>query len=239
MSATLAGPEIRRSRRRGSLPAESAKGMATSPALGRKSEHELDPATVRLFEEEAERRAAGLQGREMRIEFTLAIAFLVAAGATALALNSDVTASFGIVFAAVVAMAIAARVKFYVGTGWGTPTQLVLVPMLFVLPAPVVPLYVALGHVLAKAPECISGSERPNRMIVAVGDAWYALGPALVLSLAGADVLDWSDWPIYVAALAAQFAFDFGVSTVQARWGLGMPLRTELGELSIVWVVDA
>jgi HD-GYP domain-containing protein (c-di-GMP phosphodiesterase class II) len=210
-----------------------------STALRRNNDHELDPATVRLFEEERERRTAGLVGRERRIEFALAYSFLAAALAAELFLNASQGFSVGIAIVSVAAFAIAARVKFYVGTGWGTPTQLVFVPMLFLLPTPAVPLLIALGLVLAKAPECLSGKERPNRMMVAVGDAWYTLGPVLVLSLAGSELPVWSDWPIYVAALAAQFAFDFAVSTLQARFGLGIPVRTQLNELLVVWSVDA
>jgi HD-GYP domain-containing protein (c-di-GMP phosphodiesterase class II) len=214
--------------------------MATSSALRRNIEAELDPTTIRSLEEERVRRATGLVGRELRIELMLAASFLVAAAAAALTLPSSVDFNLGVAVAAVLAFALAARVRFYAGTGWGAPTELIFVPMLFLLPAPAVPLLVAFALVLAKAPECLAGKERPNRMAVAVGDAWYTLGPVLVLALAttgGGPA--WSDWPIYLGALGAQFAFDFGASVFQSRFGLGLPLRPQLSELAAVWFVDA
>jgi HD-GYP domain-containing protein (c-di-GMP phosphodiesterase class II) len=214
--------------------------LATSSALRRNIEAELDPTTIRSLEEERARRAAGLVGRELRIELTLAATFLVAATAAALTLPSSVDFNLGVAVVAVLAFALAARVRFYAGTGWGAPTELIFVPMLFLLPVPAVPLLVALALVLAKIPECLAGEERPNRMAVAVGDAWYTLGPVLVLSLAHAGgPPDWGDWPIYLGALGAQFGFDFGASVFQSRFGLGIPLRLQLSELATVWFVDA
>ena len=39
--------------------------------------------------------------------------------------------------------------------------------------------------------------------------AWHAVGPALVLGLAGEGPPKLSDWPIYVLALLSQFAYRF------------------------------
>jgi HD-GYP domain-containing protein (c-di-GMP phosphodiesterase class II) len=43
-----------------------------------------------------------------------------------------------------------------------------------------------------------------------MSSAAHALGPVLVVAFAHGLPLRWSAWPVYVAALAAQFAFDFG-----------------------------
>jgi HD-GYP domain-containing protein (c-di-GMP phosphodiesterase class II) len=71
------------------------------------------------------------------------------------------------------------------------------------------------------------------------GDAWHAFGPALVLLLAGATAPVWTDWPWYVAALAAQFAVDFGVYAARAQLALDIPGREQLRVLGWVWLVDA
>ena len=67
-----------------------------------------------------------------------------------------------------------------------------------------------------------------SRAIVELGDALYSVGPVLVLVLAGADdTPTFGDWPIYVLALAVQFAGDLAVST--ARRGSGSARRRPHG----------
>ena len=110
----------------------------------------------------------------------------------------------------VVTYVIARRVQYPVGSAWSAPTQLVFVPMLFVLPTPIVPLVVAGCSVLERLPPVISGHLGPSRLLAAVGDSFYALGPALVLVLFGAQVFAWDNWPVFVLAFAAQVAFDLG-----------------------------
>ena len=53
-------------------------------------------------------------------------------------------------------------------------------PMLLLLPTPLVPLLVAAGLVLARASEAVRGRVALARSLLAV-DAWFALGPVLVL----------------------------------------------------------
>ena len=86
--------------------------------------------------------------------------------------------------------ALVSRVEFPVGAGNVLPTQLVLVPMLVLLPPATVPLLVAAGLVLARlwtrcaaaAPRCGCSSRSPT--------PGTPSGPALVLVLAGAPQLD-------------------------------------------------
>ena len=138
-----------------------------------------------------------------------------------------------------VAYAIAFRLDFEVGSGSAVPTQLILVPMLFVLPVGMVPLAVAAGILLGSGLEYARGTIQIGRVFVRLSDSWYAVGPALVLGLAGESEPDLGQWPIYVAALAAQFAFDYG-STVIRQWAtLGVPPRLHLRTMGSVYVIDA
>ena len=57
-----------------------------------------------------------------------------------------------------------ARVRFPIGYGFTIPTQLVLVPMLFLLPLGAVPLLVAAGMVLGALPEYLRGERHPSRV---------------------------------------------------------------------------
>ena len=61
-----------------------------------------------------------------------------------------------------------------------------------------------------------------------VVNAWYAIGPALVLGLAGEGPPRSADWPLYLAALVAQFALDFAVTAAREWIALGVPPRIHL-----------
>jgi HD-GYP domain-containing protein (c-di-GMP phosphodiesterase class II) len=84
----------------------------------------------------------------------------------------------------------------------------VFVPMLFVLPTPFVPLIVAGCFLAGELPQAVGGHLSLTRALARIGDSFYSLGPALVLVQFGGQVFSWANWPLYVAALVAQFAFD-------------------------------
>jgi hypothetical protein len=119
---------------------------------------------------------------------------------------------------------IARRVQYPVGSAWTAPTQLAFVPMLFVLPTPFVPLVVAGCSVLERLQQVVRGHLGPTRLLAAVGDSFYALGPALVLVLvlADAQTFAWRHWPVYVAAFAAQIAFDAGAGLSRTWFAEGV-----------------
>jgi HD-GYP domain-containing protein (c-di-GMP phosphodiesterase class II) len=157
----------------------------------------------------------------------------------ALTLDSERSPSMLTVSLLTLGYAVASRVEFEVGSGSAVPTQLLLVPMLFLLPTPAVPLFVALGYVLGHLPDQIRGRAPGERSVVLLGNSWHAVGPALVLSLASEPAIDLANWPIFVAALAAQFALDLASSTVRERLAVGVAPRLLLRPLGWVFVVDA
>ena len=76
--------------------------------------------------------------------------------------------------------------------------------------ARLLPLAVCAALVLASMPELVRRRMPVDRLALSVVSSWHAVGPALVLSVAGARTRrPWREVPIYAAALAAQFAFDF------------------------------
>ena len=81
------------------------------------------------------------------------------------------------------------------------PTELVLVPMLFLLPTPVVPLVVSVSWALGRLIDYATGRTSVHRAFHVFGDCWHSVGPALVLVVAGAQVFSWEDWPVYAVAL--------------------------------------
>jgi HD-GYP domain-containing protein (c-di-GMP phosphodiesterase class II) len=65
------------------------------------------------------------------------------------------------------------------------------------------------------------------------------VGPALVLIVAGAQVLAWDMWPVYALALLAQFGFDFAATWMRMRLIEGSAPRSELRLLAPVYGLDA
>jgi HD-GYP domain-containing protein (c-di-GMP phosphodiesterase class II) len=207
--------------------------------LGLGRETDLHPAIGDAIERDDERQRKALERRERIAETFLAVATLAAG--TVLVLLAPPGRAFDPLLAAalVVAFAIAYRVRFHDGTGYTPPTQLILVPMLLLLPPSTVPLLVALAMTLGNGERVLRGKLHPQRLALSLGDALHAVGPALVLVLAAPDEPSWSALPIYAAALAAQFLVDL-VSTLLRDWfvvGLGLQIKLPL--IGWTWFVDA
>jgi HD-GYP domain-containing protein (c-di-GMP phosphodiesterase class II) len=141
-------------------------------------------------------------------EASAAGAFVVLAGALAVFGSSARSFSIPALVVAVVAYLAAAQVQYPVGSAWTAPTQLVFVPMLFVLPTPFVPLIVGACSVADRLPQAFRGGLSPARALAGLGDSFYSLGPAFVLVLFGGQVFSWVNWPMFLLAFLAQIAFD-------------------------------
>jgi putative nucleotidyltransferase with HDIG domain len=130
------------------------------------------------------------------------------------------------------------RVRFYIGAGYTVPTQVVLVPMLFLLPTPLVPALVALAQLVGDLPDLRTRRLHPERALHSVGDSWYALAPALILTVTGATPFQPDLWPIYLFALAGQFVLDLTVNAVRDWFELGVPPRLSVTDNGLIYAVD-
>ena len=165
--------------------------------------------------------------------------FLAVAVPITVLLPSERSPSALVVFGLIVAYAAAFRLDFEVGAGFAIPTELVLVPMLFILPLGVVPICVAGAILLARM---IDGARRAlhvERTLLGIGDAWHAVGPVAVLAAAGQTAPRLGHWPLYVAALMAQFLVDFAATAIRGRVALGIPAHEQLRSFVPVWVMDS
>jgi putative nucleotidyltransferase with HDIG domain len=169
----------------------------------------------------------------------LGLPFLAAAAALALLFDSGRALDSGPAIALVLSYAALSQVRFFAGAGHTVPTQLVFVTMLFTLPTEIVPLLVLAGMVIGNIPDYVRGRLHPARALMLPGDAWHAIGPALVLLAAGVTAPVGDAWVWLVPALAAQFAIELVVSTVRSRLALDIALRDQLRALEWVWLVDA
>ena len=164
--------------------------------------------------------------------------FIVSTGALAVLAHSSRTLSLSALAVTVVTYLIAGRVQYPVGSSWTAPTQLAFVPMLFVLPRPWVPLIVAACSVADRVPAVVDGRVALTRLVARVGDSFYALGPALVLVLFGAQVFSWGRWPVLALAFGAQVAFDAGAGLGRTWFAERVPPAVQLPMLWL-YVTDA
>jgi HD-GYP domain-containing protein (c-di-GMP phosphodiesterase class II) len=173
----------------------------------------------------------------------LALGFLGVAGAAAIVAtallvdggNSFTPARFAFF---VVLYALVSRVEFEIGIGSAIPTQLVLVPMLFALHTGLVPAAVLLALLLRTVGDRPWPLRSPTRALAHFAFASHAVGPVLVLAFAGGLPLRWSAWPIYLFALAAQFATDFLNAALNGA-ATGVSIRAILRDAPSVYMVDA
>ena len=192
-----------------------------------------------LLTEARQRARTGLRGRERWVSLAMGGGFLTAAAAMALLLQWERPLRPATAVLLVLALALVSRIEFEIGTGSVVPTQLVLVPMLLLLPPPVVPLCVAAGYLLGGLVDHTQGRRHLQRLAVLLGSCWHALGPALVLSLFASPTSRWSQWPLYLGALAAQFALDFTSSAGREWLAFGHSPRKLLPFFRWVYTVDA
>jgi HD-GYP domain-containing protein (c-di-GMP phosphodiesterase class II) len=197
------------------------------------------PNIERLFARGRARAVSRARGRERRVEMGTAFAFLAVALAMALLIDSPRALDFPTLAVLVLAYVVTCRAKFDFADGYTVPTELVLVPMLFLLPTPMVPLVVSLSWALGRLIDYATGKTSVHRAFHVFGDCWHAVGPALVLIAAGAQVFSWQDWPVYAVALLAQLAFDFAAATARTWLIDGTPPRAELRLIAPVYALDA
>ena len=200
---------------------------------------EFDPVAEGLIEDGRARRGSRLRSRELWASAADGGVFLAIASTLMFLSDSAADASPLLMLVLVGAYALAYNVEFEVGPGLAVATELVFVPMLFLLPLELVPFCVAAGVMLGNVVELAEGKIRLERVLGRFGEASYSLGPVLVLAAAGVTAADQAAPWILLLALAAQFAFDFVHAATHARIALGISPRVFIRDLSVAWIVDA
>ena len=113
---------------------------------------------------------------------------------------------------------LAARIEFSIGAGYAVPTQLVLVPMLLLLPTPLVPLLVGAAPWSARRPGTRSAASRPAASLFAPADALVRARARRGARRIGAQTPGWDHWPPTWLALAAQLVRRERRSIARAAW---------------------
>jgi diguanylate cyclase (GGDEF)-like protein len=199
----------------------------------------LQSATERLLESSWTQRERRASRRELAVDATAAALFVASAAALGL-LGYTASLRPGLAALLIAVYALVARIEFPVGAGYVVPTQLILVPMLLLLAPAVVPVAVCIGLVVGATVDWSLGRVPPRRVLSAVPDAWHAIGPALVLVIAGSPTIGFDQLPLLAAAFAAGCIVDLASSLVRMRLAGVVPeLKLQMRVIAVVWAVDA
>ena len=177
----------------------------------------LPPGIQRLLAESRRRMPRAVAARERRAELIAGGTFVAVAVLIAVLVPTDRSLDWSTAVVATIALGLSSMVVFEVGSVHTYPTQVAFVPMLFVLPTELVPLFVLAGLLIGKLASTFSGQLAPGRVLMAAGDSWFAIGPTLVLIAAGAPSAASAAWYVLLAALASQFAVESVASSVRER----------------------
>jgi HD-GYP domain-containing protein (c-di-GMP phosphodiesterase class II) len=191
-----------------------------------------------LIEQSRHLAATPLGDRDRLASLLLAVPFLVVSVALTMLAHSSRQAGLWTFVVFIGSYALASRIDFEIGTGSAVPTQLVLVPMLALLPVQDVPLCVLVGLLLGSLPDYARGRVPVDRSVLRFVNSWHAVGPALVLIAAGQPRPTPRNLGIYALALVAQFAFDFGSTALRDRLGLGVSPFSLVRFMVWIWAVD-
>jgi hypothetical protein len=197
----------------------------------------VSPAIEDSVQRARKQRPEPLSDRLLLTESVFAVLFVVAAIAL-IEIGHPGHVPVGAAVVLTIAFAVLSRFEFEVGAGYTVATQLIFVPMLFVLPPEVAPALVAAGRMLSGLPDFVTGNLPGDRVISRLADSWYSLGPAVVFAAASVDGAHWGDWGWWLLALLAQLALDFTVSSARERLGTGLAPDVHVRELVPVWTVD-
>jgi HD-GYP domain-containing protein (c-di-GMP phosphodiesterase class II) len=192
-----------------------------------------------LIEQSREMAARPLGDRDRLASLLLGAGFFATALGLAVAVDSRREAGIWVFLIFVVSYAISSRIEFEIGTGSAPPTQLVLVPMLVLLPVTYVPLCVLGGLLLGGLPDYARSRIPIDRSVLRFVNSWHAVGPALILIAVGEPEPTPRHLPIYALALSAQFLFDFASTALRDRLGRGVSPLSLVRFMVWIWAVDS
>ena len=181
-------------------------------------------------------RTGGLSRADRRGELVAGGGFLLAA--LLLAATHDAGgASLGLVLLFVLAMAAASNARLDLGAGFTVPTEVVFVPMLFLLPSAWAPVLVVLSLMLGMLPAVLTGRTSAERLAAVPGNSWFAIGPAVILTAFGDHRPD-AHWGVLILALASQLACDFAANLLRERVREGMSISLLAEEAWRAYLLD-
>jgi putative nucleotidyltransferase with HDIG domain len=179
---------------------------------------------------------SGMTARDWTAEAFVMFAFAAATFALFLAAPPHAFAVFPAGLA-VVLLVLATRVRFDTPLGFTVATQVAFVPVLFALPLALTPPAVMATFALSSLYDVVRGRSHPSRILLAVGNSVFALGPVVVFALAHV-IPAHAALPLLLGALAAQFVVDFAMSSLRLAIAREANLASQLRD-TWIYAVDA
>lgn len=175
------------------------------------------------------------------LEGAFALALIVAA---VLLVEFAPTAGWGPwpqVLGVVLLACVASAVNFQVGAGWSSPMQIAQVPLWLLVPAGYLPLVVAATLVAGQAlSDRLSSNGRSFRhALLAAGDAWHAVGAAVVLALVGVPEASVEQFGWFALIFAGQVVADALYAVVHGPIALRLTVGRSLVSTAWISIVDA
>jgi hypothetical protein len=185
-----------------------------------------------------QRLAVPMEDRESVVVGTLALGYVVAALAAALALPGGRDLEPLVLLVLFAAYVGVSRIRFDVGAGYVSAEQLVYVPLLFVAPLPLVLLLVPVAFLLSDLPDILAGRAHRDRWMNALADSWFVLGAVLVLGFLAPGNPQLELAPVYLGALAGQVALGTLAASAREYFVGRLSVRDELRSAATAYQLD-
>ncbi|HWH45653.1 MAG TPA: HD domain-containing phosphohydrolase, partial [Thermoleophilaceae bacterium] len=180
-----------------------------------------------------------MERRERVAVVSMALLFVVAAGAIALLVPNQREIDPVVVAALVLGYAAICRVEFEIGNGMAVPEALLFPPLLLLAPLPLVPLLVAGAFLLSRAPEFLRREQHIDRWLYSLSDSWFSIGPVLVLAALDPGMAHFGTVHVFALAFLAQLAAGT-VAALTVEWiGIGTHPGDTIRSAGWAYGVDA
>jgi HD-GYP domain-containing protein (c-di-GMP phosphodiesterase class II) len=197
-----------------------------------------DPRVEALLRAAPIRQAEPLSRRDRLAESGLAMVLLAVIAAFAVWAPAPATSTAVLALLLGGVYAVARRVEFSVGDCTASPTLIAVFPMLVLLHPAVALASIVCGTLVSRGDEYFRRETHPDHVLLAFGDAWYAVGPALVIALAGGAV-SLAHAPVYLAAFVTLVVTDNLTSSLRMWLALGVAPDVQLRLNAIASAIDA
>jgi len=177
--------------------------------------------------------------RERTVTTASAVLFLIVAVACAIWLPSERSVDPWVIALLVGGYVAVSQVRFEFGGSFVVPEQLVLVPMLLIVPLPLVLLLAGLASAAAILPDVLNSSRHRERWVANLADSWFVVGPVLVLGTLAPGAPELGAIEVYALAFVAQMAVDFTWTMVRDRLIDRVPLAEMASSFAGTARVDA
>ncbi|MEA2282884.1 MAG: hypothetical protein QOK21_3491 [Solirubrobacteraceae bacterium] len=200
---------------------------------------EVDPQLESLLRTAKSRAASPLAARDRLVEAASAALLIATIAALAVWVPSTRDSALGTALILLIGLVAASGVRFSLGASTGSPTEPLLIAALLLLPPAEVVILVVVADICVRLPDYLRRRTHPDHILLHFGDAWHAVGPAVIAGMLVTGAPSLSSVPVLVAALATQVALDSGAFAGRAWLAHGMPPRLQLRAAGISFLLDA